>query len=241
MSVAALRKTATVEVDCRRYKDGRESAFTDAVAQEVSVAIASENGPARTLWAAPIDLETLVLGHAVLEWGGERGMPVLVERRGDVFHLRFEARVVAAPDPALPGSLSREDILALMREFIRQDGLWDGTGCFHRAGVVDSKAKTLIARAEDIGRHNCMDRLAGWALRENRVLAETVLFLSARVTASMLQKALAAGFRMIVSRSAVTTASISMARAAGVTLVGFARENENRFTIFADPKERIKG
>ena len=241
MSVEALRKAATVEVACRRYRDGRESAFTDVVALETSVAVTSENGPSRTLWAAPIDLETLVLGHAVLEWGGEFGLPIVEERRGNVFRLRFERRVLAEPDPNLPGSLSREDILALMREFIRQDGLWDGTGCFHRAGLADSLAKTLIARAEDIGRHNCMDRLAGWALREKRILAETALFLSARVTASMLQKAMAAGFRMIVSRSAVTTASVDMAQAAGITLLGFARENENRFTIFSDPKERIKG
>lgn len=241
MSGEAPRETATIEVACRRYKDGRENAFIDAVARETSVAITSENGPSGVLWAAPIDLETLVLGHAVLEWGGEWGMPVMEERLGNVFRVRFEKRAPAEPNPALPGSLSREDILAFMREFIRQDGLWDGTGCFHRAGVGDAAAKTLIARAEDIGRHNCMDRLAGWALRENRALAETVLFLSARVTASMLQKALAAGFRMIVSRSAVTTASIAMAQAAGVALIGFARENESRFTIFADPKERVKG
>ena len=197
----------------------------------------------RALWAAPIDLETLALGHAVLEWGRDFGRPVLVSRQGNAFTLRFEAEAPAPREEgaALPGPVRREDVLTLMRTFIREDGLWDGTGCFHRAAAADLTTLSFVARAEDIGRHNCMDRLAGWALNNGARLSGHALFLSARVTASMLQKAMAAGFAVIVSRSAVTTATVELARAAGICLAGFCRENENRFTIFSDPKERIVG
>jgi len=240
MDVSELRSAATVGVDCRRYKDGVESAITDEIAREISVAVTCENGPSRALWAAPIDLETLALGHAVLEWGRDRGRPVLVSRQGNAFTLRFEKADEPRQAP-LPGPVTREETLELMRAFIREDGLWDGTGCFHRAAAVDLSAKRIVARAEDIGRHNCMDRLAGWALQNGETLASYALFLSARVTASMLQKAMTAGFSIIVSRSAVTTATVELARAAGICLAGFCRENENRFTIFSDPKGRIMG
>jgi len=124
-----------------------------------------------------------------------------------------------------------------MAAFISSPGRWEGTGCFHRAALFDPGSRTFARRAEDIGRHNCLDRLAGYAAREDDSLARYALFVSARMTASLAAKAARAGFRMIVSRSAVTTAAIDAAQDAGVTLAGFAREN--RFTVFADPAERI--
>lgn len=138
-----------------------------------------------------------------------------------------------------PGRLSAPELLETMRMFMGAQGLWDGTGCFHRAGVFSVAKGEVVRRAEDIGRHNCIDRLAGWAAREGVDLSSHVLLVSARVTASLFAKARRAGFVWVVSRSAVTTASVDMARAQGVTLVGFARDREERFTVFTDSAGRV--
>jgi FdhD protein len=127
-----------------------------------------------------------------------------------------------------------------MREFINARGMWDETGCFHRAGIFDPQKNTVLAKAEDIGRHNCLDRLAGYSVLHNVRLEDKVLLTTARITASMADKALRAGFRVLVSRSAVTTAAVAAAEAAGATLAGFARTNEDRFTVFSDSPGRMR-
>ena len=120
----------------------------------------------------------------------------------------------------------------------RYPRLWEETGCFHRAAAV--RANGLIQLAEDIGRHNCIDRLAGWAWRAGVAPEECLLLLSARITGSLYERAHLAGFRFLVSRAAVTTAATTRAERDGVTLIGFCRPRERRFTVFADSAERMR-
>ena len=140
-------------------------------------------------------------------------------------------------------ALNPETLLGLMDRFIARPGPWDETGCFHRLGLwrLDAPRPELVHVAEDIGRHNCLDRLAGWLLRQRpRLPAEAFgLLLSARVTASLYAKARRAGFTVLVSRSAVSSAAVDAALTEGVTLVGFCRPREGRFTVFADSRSRF--
>jgi len=229
----------TRSVACRRYRDGRFTDITDDVATEIRVSLEISGHGKRTLFSAPIDPETLVLGHAALDILEPGTIPVVTRAEGLSFILSTAKDVRPDPDPSLPGRLPAAELLGLVRRFIAEPGLWDGTGCFHRAGLYDTRTGEFLARAEDIGRHNCLDRLAGFGIRQGLSLPGLVLFLSCRVTASMMQKALRAGFRMVVSRSAVTGAALAAAREAGVTLVGFARDAEERFTVFSDPSGRV--
>ncbi|MBG3877372.1 sufurtransferase FdhD, partial [Desulfovibrio oxamicus] len=209
------------------------------------------------LWAWPHGLADLVLGHVLLDrvhpavtgqepgaWGMRHAGTVTDMSRGagDGDSLAFAVSLRAAPGvgvPQPPAPMRAAVLLDAMRAFMGEEGLWDGTGCFHRAGVYDPVQGRLLRRAEDIGRHNCIDRLAGWAAREGVDLAPRLLLVSARVTASLFAKARRAGFSFVVSRSAVTTASVDMATEQGVTLVGFARDREERFTVFADAGGRV--
>ncbi|MBZ2172571.1 formate dehydrogenase accessory sulfurtransferase FdhD [Nitratidesulfovibrio sp. SRB-5] len=209
------------------------------------------------LWAWPHGLADLALGHVLLDrvhpavtgsepgaWGIRHAGTVTDMSRdaGDGDNLAFAVSLRAAPVagvPQPPAPMRAAVLLAAMRAFMGEEGLWDGTGCFHRAGVYDPVQGRLLRRAEDIGRHNCIDRLAGWAAREGVDLAPRLLLVSARVTASLFAKARRAGFSFVVSRSAVTTASVDMATEQGVTLVGFARDREERFTVFADAGGRV--
>ncbi|MEA4856184.1 MAG: formate dehydrogenase accessory sulfurtransferase FdhD [Solidesulfovibrio sp.] len=232
---ASLTRT----VACRRYRDGVLTGTTDAVAIEARVRLRLEGHGERELFAAPIDPVALALGHAALDMLPPGQVPVVRRAEGLCVDLGVAPDTRPAADPALPGRFAAAEVLGLVTRFISAPGLWDGTGCFHRAGLYDPVAGDFLARAEDIGRHNCLDRLAGQAVRQGIVLSERVLFLSCRVTASMMEKALRAGFRLVVSRSAVTAAAVEAALDAGVTLVGFARDAEARFTVFADVAGRV--
>ncbi|HBW16310.1 MAG TPA: FdhD/NarQ family protein [Desulfovibrio sp.] len=251
-------------VEVRQWRDGEWRPLADVVSHEVPVSVVWEGGSCR-LWAWPQDIGDLALGHVLLDRlhdGPPDGPSPAGIRRGDarctdgVWHVRLAptpappAVADVAPDAAkgeepqrgaasAPGRLSAPELLETMRMFMGAQGLWDGTGCFHRAGVFSVTKGEVVRRAEDIGRHNCIDRLAGWAAREGVDLSSHVLLVSARVTASLFAKARRAGFTWIVSRSAVTTASVDMAREQGVTLVGFARDREERFTVFTDRAGRV--
>lgn len=226
-------------VPCRRFKNGRFAAIDDEMASEIRVRVRVAGVGEKELFAAPLPAVPLALGHAALDMLGPGKIPVLTRADGFSFDLDVAADDRGPADPDLPGPVAAETLLSLVTRFIAAPGLWDGTGCFHRAGLYDGRTGEFVATAEDIGRHNCLDRLAGQGLVKGLVLPELILFLSCRVTASMMEKALRAGIRMVVSRSAVTGAAYDAAVAAGVTLVGFARDAEARFTVFADPVGRI--
>ncbi len=229
----------TLSVPCRRYRSGVFSDITDEVAREIHVTIRLAGSGERRLFAAPLDPETLALGHAALEMAGPGLEPVLTHADGLMFDLITRPAAPQVPDPSLPRPVAAADLLALVRRFTVAPGLWEDTGCFHRAALYDTLSGQFLTRAEDIGRHNCLDRLVGYAVRQRINLSELILFLSCRVTASMMDKALRAGMRMIVSRSAVTGAALAAAEEAGVTLVGFAREAEERFTVFTDALGKV--
>lgn len=229
----------TRSIACRRYRDGRFADIADDVAMEIRVTLEVSGHGRRTLFAAPIDPEVLALGHAALDMLEPGAVPTVTTADGLSFVLEATPDTRPAPRPALPGRLPAAELLGLVRRFIAEPGLWDGTGCFHRAALYDTASGEFVVRAEDIGRHNCLDRLAGYGVRLALCLPELILFLSCRVTASMMHKALRAGVRMVVSRSAVTGAALAAAQEAGITLVGFARDAEERFTVFTDPSGRV--
>lgn len=237
-------------VSISRFKNGAFSPFDDIVTVETAVAVTYEmmDRPSheplgtRTLWAWPQDLAPLALGHVLLDQLPDDlclHRKATVEETGErAFHVRVGGLLPGSP-PAPPAGLSGAEVLEAMRAFIGAQGQWNDTGCFHRAGVYDPAAHAFLHRAEDIGRHNCLDRLAGWSLLGGTPLSDKVLLISARMTASLCAKALRAGFRFIVSRSAVTTASVDMCLRHDATLVGFARTDENRFSVFTDAPGRL--
>ncbi len=224
--------------DCRQFKDGSWRDFTDTVTPETALTLFWPGREPVRLWAFAEDLESLALGHALLDICAPGQRPRLEERRDLEFILGPDPEA-AAPEPAPRAALGPQDVLGAMGGFIEAGGRWDATGCFHRAAAYDPLSGRFLRHVEDIGRHNCVDRLAGWALAAGEPLAGRFLFISARATASLVRKAARAGFSAMVSRSAVTTAGVAAAAAAGLSMGGFARTA--RFTVFADPGALFDG
>ena len=139
---------------------------------------------------------------------GSESIEVLCARLTPVVATRFDVQVLASITDQLDG----------------QQPLFAKTGAVHAAAVFDARATVSIVR-EDIGRHNAVDKVVGRLLLDDRLPASGQgLFVSGRASFEIVQKAWAAGFGVIVAVSAPSALAVDTARAAGITLVGFARD-----------------
>lgn len=131
-----------------------------------------------------------------------------------------------------------EILCRLPQELRAAQSIFDRTGGLHAAALFDADGK-LLAMREDIGRHNAVDKVIGWAFLERRLpLSEHILLASGRGGFEIVQKALTAGIPLLASVSAPSGLAVQLARELGLTLVGFLRGR--RFVVYAG-EERIKG
>ncbi len=134
------------------------------------------------------------------------------------------------PLPAGP-ALRAEVLQSLPAQLRQAQALFETTGGLHASGLFSADGD-LVAVREDVGRHNAMDKLVGWAFLNDKLpLTGNVLLVSGRSSFELVQKSLSAGVAVLCSVSAPSSLAVDLAREFGLTLVGFLREG--RFKIYS--------
>ncbi len=145
-------------------------------------------------------------------------------------------RVRGIPPPN-PDLRFDPELLCKLPDTLRaEQALFGRTGGLHAAAVFDTRGKLVVVR-EDVGRHNAVDKVVGWALLEGRLpLADSALLVSGRGGFEIVQKALVAGIPLVACVSAPSSLAVQLARELHLTLVGFLRGR--RFIVYAG-EERL--
>jgi len=246
------------KLPCIKVDDNRFSQGLHEVIEEVPFALFINGRHAMTAMLSPVQLEDFVTGYLFTEQ--------IIKTVDEIESIKIENNrlsvitknlfKVLGPKKTIlsgcGGSASFIDTAKLPS--IKSDFLIDShtissmikgvleselhikTGGIHVVGLVS--ADGIIARSEDIGRHNALDRVIGYALRKNIDLSHTYAICSGRISSEMVRKCLIANIPVIVSRGATTTLAIDIAAKTGLCVIGFVRSS--KMNIYTHP-EHIQG
>ncbi|MFB3890567.1 MAG: formate dehydrogenase accessory sulfurtransferase FdhD [Phycisphaerae bacterium] len=240
------------EFPIRRFDAGSSAAAVDRVIAEARIELDINDGRARlAMLCLPRDLEALavgfLVGEGILRDRKDLGEVKAVADEGRVsVRGDFDADAVEALNrrwtwgsgcgsggtsrdldspafaPLGPGRpIAPERLRELTETFHAQAGLWRQTGGVHACALADEGG--IVAFAEDIGRHNAFDKIMGRAFLDGVGVQDKFVLTTGRISAEIVSKAVACRVPMLVSRSAVTSLGVKLARRFGVTLVGFLR------------------
>ena len=177
----------------------------DEVALEQQLTIHLHNGSSIQVACTPTHTEELILGRRYL-------LDDLMQKE---YPLQPEGKLEEVEIPML---------FSIMESMFENPGdLFQTTGCAHSCALVTDGV--IRCSMEDIGRHNALDKVIGYALKNGISIPGSIVFTSGRISQDYLQKVIKAGFRIVVSRSAVTAGAVALARQENITLLGFMRKN----------------
>ncbi|MCL4474852.1 MAG: formate dehydrogenase accessory sulfurtransferase FdhD [Nitrospirae bacterium] len=234
----------------RKHTDGSFEDMEDLVALEKKVIIA--------LYCTPHMVKELVVGLLMTEgiirgnWCADRmsilfGDEILVDvpaegevvtegktiTSGCVGGVTFEKKIDAEMITD-PFTIDRNSLRYIFSDFQARSELYKLTGCIHSAALSDGRV--ILCFAEDIGRHNAVDKVIGYALLENIPFSGKILLASGRISSEISSKCSRWGIPILATRTAPTNLAVEIAEKRGITVVGFMRGN--RFNVYTHP-ERI--
>ncbi len=148
--------------------------------------------------------------------------------KGSIDAIRLITRYSPGDDPTV---VTSERLSAMPDQLRGAQRIFATTGGLHGAALFDVDGTMLVVR-EDIGRHNAVDKVIGWAVENDRIpLTGTVLLVSGRASFELTQKAVMAGIPVLAAVSAPSSLAVDLAAQAGLTLVAFLRgESMNVYT-----------
>jgi len=247
------KKIPCIRIDAEKCEKGRHE-----VIEEAPMALFVNGRHAMTAMMSPVQLEDFVTGYLFTEQ--------IIRNVDEIESIRIEKnrmsvitknlfKVLGPKKTILSGcggstsfidtaklpkiasdyTISTADIWTVQKAVLNSE-LHVKTGGIHIVALLD-RAKVL-AVSEDIGRHNALDRVIGYGLRNTIDLSKTWVIVSGRISSEMVRKCLIAGIPIIVSRGATTTLAVETADKTGLTVVGFARGG--RMVVYTHAR-RVEG
>jgi FdhD protein len=235
------KKLPCIRVDGEKCEKGQHE-----VIEEAPMALFVNGRHAMTAMMSPVQLEDFVTGYLYTEQ--------IIKNVDEIESIRIEKnrmsvitknlfKVLGPKKTILSGCggstsfIDTEKLPKITSEYrISTADIWNSvktvlnselhvrTGGIHIVALLDGEK--ILTVSEDIGRHNALDRVIGYALRSKIDLTKTWVIVSGRISSEMVRKCLIAGIPIIVSRGATTTLAVETAEKTGLTVVGFARSNK---------------
>jgi len=253
MTVPMFRHLPCIKIDGESAKAG-----THEVIDEVAEALFVNGRHAMTAMMSPTNLEDFVTGYLFTEQiikGADEIESIKIEKNRisvittNLFKVLGPKKTILSGCGGAASYIDTEKMpkitsdLLLSPELIRttvktvlESDLHKTTGCIHVVGLASKDG--IISRSEDIGRHNALDRVIGYGIRNKVDLSQTFVICSGRISSEMVRKCLIAGIPVIVSRGATTTLAAEIANQNGVCVVGFVRST--KMNIYSHP-EHVQG
>jgi FdhD protein len=145
----------------------------------------------------------------------------------------LEAVAVEAPPVASELRVPAALVAELPTRLRSEQAAFEATGGLHATGLFDAAGRLLCVR-EDVGRHNAMDKVIGWAFAGGRLpLAQAILCVSGRLSFELVQKAAVAGCPILVAVGAPSSLAVELAGDRRITLCGFVRQG--RLNVYTEP------
>jgi FdhD protein len=251
--------TPQMKVHYDRFEHQKWTSFDSGTIVETPVSLTINGEAWVTFMCTPTDLEAMAIGflfnEGVIESMAEVADVRLCEHGDNVDvwinHATQQPRswrrtsgctggvtavdMLAVPDVKFaPGQprLEPQEVGLLIDLLLESQELYRETGGVHTSMLTDGRR--VVMTAEDIGRHNTLDKIAGLCMQQNAWPETRILITTGRISSEMLQKAARLQAPIIMSRTSPSSLSIEMAQRYGITLIGYARRQ--RFNVYSNPQ-----
>ncbi len=243
-----------------RYENGRFTQFEKAVVREQPLTIMANGVELATFMCTPQKLDYLTVGFLAFEGiikspeairdldvDPENGVveveleTELVRPQKRIFTsgcgmgLTFTLRTSHYPPLRQDMTLTPQQISPLMQRLFEGATMYQASRGIHAAALSDGEQLLLLA--EDVGRHNALDKILGEALMKGVRTDGRLLLTTGRISSEMLRKAAFMGAPVAISRTSPTTLSIEAAKRLGITMIGYVRRNS--FNVYTHPERLL--